>query len=406
MEHVIQADPSRRGVIRRLPNSGVSLDENERLFWIQALERISRPVLEAGASGRLKATMPVEVGPGVRDRHLWTHLEAVGRTLAGIAPWLGCSDLTGEEETLRSRYADLARETIISITNPASPDFLNFRKGSQPLVDAAFLAQGILRAPSELLDPLDASIRRNLADCMRSIRQCCIPPFNNWLMFAAIIEVLLCRMDEDWDAMRVDYALRQHEQWYVGDGVYGDGPHFHWDYYNSFVIQPMLVDVLAQVGDRDPEWERIGAATMKRIRRYAVVQERLIGTDGSYPPIGRSISYRFGAFQALAQVALIRELPDELPPNQVRSALTAVLRRFFAYQSMFDDNGWLRIGLYGHQPNLAEAYISTGSLYLCTTGFLPLGLPHNEVFWSGPSLDWTQRRLQMGENLSADHALN
>ncbi len=54
----------------------------------------------------------------------------------------------------------------------------------------------------------------------------------------------LARLGARWDRMRVDYALRQHEQWYKGDGVYGDGPVFHWDYYNSFVIQPMLLDVL------------------------------------------------------------------------------------------------------------------------------------------------------------------
>ena len=48
-------------------------------------------------------------------------------------------------------------------------------------------------------------------------------------------------------AMRRDYAVREYQQWYVGDGVYGDGPHFHWDYYNSFVIHPMLVDVLRNI---------------------------------------------------------------------------------------------------------------------------------------------------------------
>ena len=51
--------------------------------------------------------------------------------------------------------------------------------------------------------------------------------------------------------MRVDYALRQHDQWYKGDGAYGDGPTFHWDYYNSFVIHPMLLDVLDVVRRRD-----------------------------------------------------------------------------------------------------------------------------------------------------------
>ncbi len=39
------------------------------------------------------------------------------------------------------------------------------------------------------------------------------------------------------------------ESWYLGDGVYGDGPKFRWDYYNSFVIQPMYVDVLRTFAD-------------------------------------------------------------------------------------------------------------------------------------------------------------
>ena len=50
--------------------------------------------------------------------------------------------------------------------------------------------------------------------------------------------------------MRIDYALRQHDQWCKGDGLYGDGASFHFDYYNSFVIQPMLVDILDAVGGR------------------------------------------------------------------------------------------------------------------------------------------------------------
>ena len=66
--------------------------------------------------------------------------------------------------------------------------------------------------------------------------------------------------------MRVDYALRQHEQWYKGDGVYGDGPEFHWDYYNSFVIQPMLLDVLDVCRDESPAWKDLADARRRRAR--------------------------------------------------------------------------------------------------------------------------------------------
>ena len=55
-----------------------------------------------------------------------------------------------------TRYADLARRAIARAVDPASPDFLNFTRDRQPLVDAAFLAQGLLRAPRALRDELDA----------------------------------------------------------------------------------------------------------------------------------------------------------------------------------------------------------------------------------------------------------
>ncbi len=133
--------------------------------------------------------------------------------------------------------------------------------------------------------------------------------------------------------------------------------------------------------------------------------ERLIAPDGTFPVIGRSIAYRFGAFQLLAQAALMQQLPEELPPSQVRSALTAVIQRVMSAPDTYDANGWLRLGLYGSQPAIAETYISTGSLYLASTVFLPLGLPRSAPFWVNPAMPWTSQRAWGGENLPADHAL-
>jgi hypothetical protein len=71
----------------------------------------------------------------------------------------------------------------------------------------------------------------------------------------------------------------------------------------------------------------------------------------------------------------------------------------------FDQEGWLTIGFYGHQPSIGETYISTGSLYLCTTGMLALGLPANHPFWTSPAADWTARKVWRGVDLRSDHAL-
>jgi len=92
-----------------------------------------------------------------------------------------------------------------------------------------------------------ARVRRHLARlliaALESTRPI-TPPFNNWLLFSAAVEAGLKSLGAGWDRTRVDYALRQHEQWYKGDGAYSDGPDFHWDYYNSFVIHPLLLAIL------------------------------------------------------------------------------------------------------------------------------------------------------------------
>lgn len=220
-----------------------------------------------------------------------------------------------------------------------------------------------------------------------------------------MIEAALASFGEHWDQMRVDYAVRQHEQWYKGDGIYGDGPDFHWDYYNSFVIQPMLIDVLKAVSKFAPGWQEQYPMVVKRARRYAAVQERLISPEGTFPAIGRSLAYRFGAFHLLAQSAWMHELPQAISPGQVRAALSAVIQRMIEAPGTFDTNGWLTIGFCGHQPSVGETYISTGSLYLCSVALLPLGLPGDDPFWTDPPEDWTAKKIWSGQNVAADHAI-
>jgi len=207
------------------------------------------------------------------------------------------------------------------------------------------------------------------------------------------------------DDARLFEGLVKHRDWYVGDGMYGDGPEFHWDYYNSFVIQPMLVEALDVVGNEAEEWKAFREKVVERLARYAAIQERLISPDGSYPAIGRSIAYRCGAFQGLALAALRRILPKEITPAQARVALTSVIRRTLEAPGTFDDKGWLRIGLAGHQPGLGETYISTGSLYLCSVALLPLGLGPSDPFWNSPSAKTTWEKAWSGENLPTDHAI-
>jgi len=83
-------------------------------------------------------------------------------------------------------------------------------------------------------------------------------------------------------------------------------------------MHPFLLAILDAVGDQDATWKAMVPAVHKRATRYAQVQERLIAPDGSYPAIGRSITYRCGAFHLLADAALRQMLPEDLSPEQVR----------------------------------------------------------------------------------------
>jgi hypothetical protein len=389
----------------------------DRALWISLLRRLADPVLTNLANGTLKARMPVEQAPGA-DRRSVTHLEALGRLIAGIAPWLELAvddpstssgspraESKGDtsEGRLRAQYADLARRAIARAVDPTSADFMNFTRDRQPLVDAAFLAHGLLRAPRSLRDALDPAAKRHLVAALESTRPI-LPGYNNWLLFSATVEAALKSLGAGWDRSRVDYAIRQHEQWYKGDGAYGDGPAFHWDYYNSFVIHPMLLAVVDACKDELPAWKDLAPHFAERASRYAAVQERMIAPDGSFPAVGRSIAYRCGAFQLLADVALRHSLPEDVSPAQVRGALTAVIRRTLDAPGTFDADGWLRIGLCGHQPAIGESYISTGSLYLCAVALLPLGLPASDAFWSAPSRPWTSAKAWSGQAFPIDHA--
>lgn len=382
-----------------IPTKRSSVD---RSYWLHCLDLWARPIVTALAHGRLREEMPVESsGEG---REAYSHLEAFGRLLAGIAPWLGADGGDPEERKLRHELLSLTHAALQQAVDPDSPDNLNFGEGHQPIVDTAFLCQGFLRAPHVLWDPLSDEQKKRWLSTWKLTRSR-KPFFSNWLLFSAIIETALARFgDDDWDPMRIDYALQQLEQWYAGDGVYGDGPDYHADYYNSFVIHPMLLDVLDHAGHLQADWQRLQVPVIQRAQRFAEQLERMIAPDGTFPVLGRSMCYRTGAFHLLAQVAWQHRLPGGVSPAQVRCALTAVMKRCFEPLGTYDHKGWLTIGLSGHQPELGEAYISTGSLYLCATVLLPLALPVEDPFWQGEA-DWTSKLIWGGGHGKIDHAL-
>jgi hypothetical protein len=390
----------------QMPAGSAAL-QTDREYWVQLLARIAEPVMKNLSLGQLRQRMPTEKAPGYnKPVEKVTYLEAFGRTMAGISSWLELGVDPTAEGQIRARFIDYAHKATAQAVQSGGPDFMNFtgQFDGQPLVDGAFLAHAFIRAPKQLWHPLPANVKQQMIDGFKSLRSI-RPGYNNWLLFAAIIEAALLLFGEEWDGMRVDYAVKKHQEWYKGDGMYGDGADFHFDYYNGFVIQPMLADILKVLSEAGKINSREYEQAITRMQRYGVIQERLISPEGTFPVVGRSMTYRNAVFQPLVQLALSEQLPAELKHGQVRAALTAVMKNIFETPGTFDKDGWLQLGFCGHQPEIADVYTSTGSLYLCTTGFLALGLPDKNAFWTATPEEWTAQKAWAGKTVKKDHAL-
>ena len=168
---------------------GQSADQNgkiEREYWIKMLTKIADPVLENLSKNELKKNMPVEASTtgNVKDREKVTYLEAFGRLMAGMATWLELGPDNTEEGMLRKKFIDLSVKCIKNAVDPNSKDFMNFNKYSrQPLVDAAFLAHALIRAPKQLWGNLNDVTKKNLITALKSTRV--IKPWeSNWLLFS------------------------------------------------------------------------------------------------------------------------------------------------------------------------------------------------------------------------------
>jgi len=379
----------------------------DRAFSLALLQRMAEPVLDRMSRGRLRQEWSPELSPTWDGRDVGVaYLEGFARLLDGIAPWLALPVDDTPEGQLRARLRQQALQALEHAVDPASPDYLTWKGEGQTLVDSAFLTSALLRAPDALWTPLNSTTKARLVQEIKALRAI-DPPYQNWILFASMNEAFLFSIGEDWDPMRVSLSVRKFLEWYAGDGWYGDGARFHFDYYNSYVIQPMLVQILGTMAAGQPRWglnatEQLDLAT-RRAQRYCEHLERLIGPDGAYAAIGRSLTYRTAVHQPLGHLAWLEKLPETLPVGQVRAATMAAQRRVFADASNFDGDGFFTIGFARHQPSLGDSYSNAGSMYIASESLIAMGLPPTHPYWTAEPLPWTMRRAFSGQDFRKDY---
>jgi hypothetical protein len=380
----------------------------DRRFMLGLLAKMARPILGPMSQGKLQASWTPELSPSWDGRNPKVgYLEGFGRLISGIAPWLALADDASPEGKLRATLREQALASYAHSVDPGSPDYLLWRSEGQPLVDSAYYTNAFLRAPKQLWEPLDTATKRRVVTEIKGLRRVS-PPYTNWLLFAAMNEAFLLSIGEEWDPVRIDLAVRKINEWYAGDGWYADGPRFHFDHYGSYVIHPMLVEILEVLVATGAKFNNLRAGELleqayKRMQRYGEHLERLVATDGSYAPIGRSLTYRTAVFQPLGLLAWRKRLPKSLPNGQVRAATLAAQRAIFGNPSNFGKDGYLTIGFAGHQPALGDIYSNAGSMYIASESLIALGLAPDDDYWTAPPLLWTTRKAFAGEAFPKDY---
>ncbi len=371
--------------------------ENKRSDWTSMASKIAMPVFADMAKKQLMTTMPFQSAKNETKRAEVASLEIFGRTFYGLAPWLAQAEKepNKQQEETRLLLRKLAIDALLNGCEENHIDSFNFNQ-PQALVDMAFLVFGLIQSWDGIWMKLSKDERNKVLKTVAKASS--IKPYdNNWLLFAGMVEQFLKINSEPFDQQKIDHSTAKHIEWYKGDGWFGDGQEFHFDYYNSYVIQPFMLELLKDQPDKRQTMIKIA-------QRYAVFQEKMVAADGTFPPVGRSLVYRCGAFHHLAYMVQNQLLPDSLSAGQAKRALGKVIGKTLSHPSNFNQD-WLTIGLSGNQPGLGELYITTASVYLCLFAFLPLGLPATHAFWTCKEEPLTVEVAFGQSNLLADKAL-
>lgn len=382
----------------------------DRAYWTALLYKMAEPVLCNMSEGKLQQNMLVEVSPSWDGRNKRvTYMETFGRLMAGLAPWLSLPEDDTPEGRQRMQLKEWALKAYANAVDPESPDYLLWRGHGQALVDAAYIAESFLRAYDTLWMPLDSITKQRYFEEFQQLRRV-DPPYTNWLLFSSTIESFLAKAGAAYDEYRINSAIRKVEEWYTGDGWYADGPSFAFDYYSSYVFHPMYLETLQAMKDAKArtriDYSKYYDRALKRAQKFSIILERFIAPDGTFPVFGRSIPYRLATMQPLALMAWYGKLPSDLSNGQVRSALTAVMKRMYGMpvdDRNFNEGGYLTIGFCGKQSCVADWYTNNGSLYMTSLAFLPLGLPADHPFWTDAPQAWTSVKAWGGDAFPKDH---
>lgn len=297
-------------------------------------------------------------------------MEAWARPLWGIVPLL----LGAEEKD--SAWVERIRTGLINGTDPAHPEYWGLcHDFDQKFCEMPAIAMLLLYLPDQFLAPLDRAEREKLSDWMNEVNRhaCCAC---NWQLFLILTNLGLMRSGLPYDREKLETGLQMIDDYYDAGGWYKDGNGGDKDYYNPFVMLSFGLLYREFMKEEDPErCQRFYDRAMAFGKDY----QYFFAPDGSCFPYGRSMTYRFAqiAFYSVCVLCHVYPLPLPVMKGMIARHLADWLNR-----PIYDNAGILSIGYRYPNLQMSESYNAPGSPYWALQGFLFLGLPEEDAFWS------------------------
>ena len=240
----------------------------------------------------------------------------------------------------------------------------------QAAVEMAVYGYGLLCCGEQLLACFDKEEKERFAQWLYMVNDITFPR-GNWYFFLLIINYGLKANNLPYNQEKIDFACREIESFYVGDGWYQDGKSSQRDYYIPFAFQFYSLILERYCPEHELQCVKERSMDFEQDFRY------WIDHQGRSLPFGRSLTYRFAHSCYWSACAVSGIHRTEL--GEIKEILLGNLN-FWAEQDILQD-GILSIG-YGY-PSLimSEDYNAPGSPMWAFKSFVILSLPSDHEFW-------------------------
>lgn len=305
-------------------------------------------------------------------------LEGFARPLWGIVPYAYGGG--------KFEHWELYRTGLANGTDPSHPEYWGeFIKDrpDQRLVEMAAVGFALALVPEYLYHPLTDKAKENVKEYLSKAAE---KEFvnNNWKFFRVLIIMGLVKINGTYNESALNEYLTDIDNFYIGNGWYGDGPRNHIDHYNGFAFHfyGLVYSVLAK--ERDPDRAQ---TYQERAKLFANQFRHWFSEDGASLPFGRSLTYRFAQASFWSGLAFADITTEDISWGKIKGIYLRHMRWWARQRLSRLDSGVLSVGYSYPQAAMHEPYNSAQSPYWAMKAFAVLALPSTHPFWTSKEED-------------------